>query len=270
ARNVACTGAKPLAITNNLNFGNPRRPEVYFQLREAVAGMREACTVLGTPVTGGNVSLYNESPRGAVYPTPVIGMIGLVESMDHITRSSFHMEGAAIVLLGEPTAELGASEYLARIHGLVAGAPPACDLDRERRLIDALLDAIRSGVVESAHDCSDGGLAVALAECCIMDRGAQYGATVDLSAWPNLPARALLFGEAQGRVVVSTADPTAVLAIARQHGVPARTIGTVGALDDALEITTAATRFEASLPSLDQAYHESIPRIMSQAAMASS
>src|SRR5689334_25405070 len=121
-----------MAITNNLNFGNPRRPEVYYQLRAATLGMAEACEKLGTPVTGGNVSLYNENPSGAVYPTPVIGMVGLIESLDHITRSHFQAEGNSIVLLGEPTAELGASEYLARIHGVVAGAPPACNLHAER------------------------------------------------------------------------------------------------------------------------------------------
>src|SRR6185437_6701952 len=178
ARNVACAGGRPMAITNNLNFGNPRRPEVYFQLREAVRGMADACTALGTPVTGGNVSLYNENPTGAVYPTPVIGMVGLIDSLAQITRSAFQDERDAIVLLGEPTAELGASEYLARIHGLVAGAPPACRPDEERALIDAVLEAIEGGVVDSAHDCSDGGLAVALAECCIMHRSMQLGATV--------------------------------------------------------------------------------------------
>src|SRR5438067_1170346 len=128
ARNVACTGGRPLAITNNLNFGNPRRPEVYFQLREATAGMAEACEALGTPVTGGNVSLYNENPSGAVFPTPVIGMVGLIDDLDRITRAHFSTEGDAVVLLGTPTAELGGSEYLARVHHLVAGAPPHCDL----------------------------------------------------------------------------------------------------------------------------------------------
>jgi len=270
ARNVACTGAKPMAITNNLNFGNPRRPEVYYQLREAVRGMGEACNALGTPVTGGNVSLYNENPSGAVYPTPVIGMIGLIDSTRHITRSHFQNEGDAILLLGEPTHELGASEYLSRIHGVVAGSPPACDLEGERRLIDALLDAIRSGSVVSAHDCSDGGLAVALAECCVMDRGAQRGATVDLSAWSSLPDRALLFGEAQGRVVVTTSSSDAVLAAAKKYGVPARVIGKVGALGSPLEIKTAHGSLSASLSSLDDSYHETIPRIMSQAAPVSS
>src|ERR1041384_993393 len=129
-----------MAITNNLNFGNPKRPEVYFQLKETVAGMGEACLALGTPVTGGNVSLYNENPRGAVYPTPVVGMVGIVESLEHWTRAHFQETGDAIVLPGQPTAHIGGSEYLARIHGVVAGAPPASDLAAERALIDALLD----------------------------------------------------------------------------------------------------------------------------------
>ena len=269
ARNVACTGGRPMAITNNLNFGNPTRPEVYFQLRESVRGMAEACTALGTPVTGGNVSLYNENPNGAVYPTPVIGMVGLIESLAHITRSHFQEEHDAIVLLGLPSAHFGGSEYLARVHDTVAGAPPACDLDGERALVDALLEAIRGGVVRSAHDCSDGGLAVALAECCIMDRGAQLGATVDLRHWPELSTRALLFGEAQGRVVVSTPMPDTVLSIAGKLGVPGRIIGRVGAVGAPLHITMAAAELNGPLPKLDDAYHETISRIMSQAAVAS-
>ncbi|HTI64523.1 MAG TPA: phosphoribosylformylglycinamidine synthase subunit PurL [Gemmatimonadaceae bacterium] len=268
ARNVACTGARPMAITNNLNFGNPRRPEVYYQLRESVRGMAEACNALGTPVTGGNVSLYNENPRGAVYPTPVVGMVGLIDSLAHITRSTFQRQHDWIVLLGEPNAEIGGSEYLARIHGTVAGRPPACDLAAERALIDALLEAIRAGMVRSAHDCSDGGLAVALAECCIMDRTDQHGATIDLTHWRALPDRALLFGEAQGRIVVSTTTPATVLDIAAARGVAARIIGQVGPLGAPLQISTAAVRFIAPLARLDDAYHETIPRIMSQSALA--
>jgi phosphoribosylformylglycinamidine synthase len=265
ARNVACTGARPLAITNNLNFGNPRRPEVYYQLRESVAGMGEACRVLGTPVTGGNVSLYNESPTGAVYPTPVIGMVGLIDSVERVTRSMFQTPGDTIVLFGEPTAELGASEYLACIHGVVGGAPPACDLAAERALIDAILDAINAGTVSSAHDCSDGGLAVALAECCVMDRQAQFGATVELSRWKSLPLRALLFGESQGRIVVSTSMPDTVLSIAARHGVPAVQIGRVDSPAAPLQITVGRTRVFAQLDRLDAAYHEAIPSIMERA-----
>ena len=264
ARNVACTGARPMAITNNLNFGNPKRPEVYFQLREAVRGMAEACTALGTPVTGGNVSLYNENPRGAVFPTPVIGMVGLIESVAHVTRAAFQTEHDVIVLLGEPTAHIGASEYLARIHGVTAGSPPPCDLDAEKSLVEALLEAIQGGVVSSAHDCADGGLAVALAECCIMDRNAERGAKVDLTHWRELPTRALLFGEAQGRAIVSTSMPDTVLGIARKHGVPARIIGQVGALGAPVQITTGGGTLDVSLDRLDDAYHEAIPRIMAR------
>ena len=266
ARNVACAGGRPRAITNNLNFGNPRKPEVYFQLREAVAGIAEACTALETPVTGGNVSLYNESPLGAVYPTPVIGMVGVIESLPHVTRSHFTGDRDGIVLLGENTAELGASEYLQRIHGVVAGAPPRCDLAAERRLVDALLDAIGSGAVRSAHDCADGGLAVALAECVMLDRERLTGATVDLSDWSALPLRALLFGEAQGRVIVSTPDALNVLAIARRHGVPATTIGTVHAEGGALDITIGERSLHFPVARLAEAYHEAIPRIMQRSA----
>jgi len=268
ARNVACTGGRPRAITNNLNFGNPKKPEVYFQLREAVAGIGEACTVLETPVTGGNVSLYNESPLGAVYPTPVIGMVGVIDSLAHVTRSHFTTDGDEIVLLGDNTDELGASEYLQRIHGIVAGAPPRCDLHEERRLIDALLHAIRDGVVRSAHDCADGGLAVALAECVMLDRARLTGAEVDLSRWSHLPLRALLFGEAQGRVVVSSPDASAVIHIANEHGVPATVIGSVRAASGALSIRTGDGSLRASTQHLADAYHEAIPRIMQRTASA--
>ena len=261
ARNVACTGAQPLAITNCLNFGNPKRPEVYFQLREAIAGMGEACRTLGTPVTGGNVSLYNESPAGAVYPTPVIGMVGLIESLDHITRVNFRRPGDVIVLLGEPTDELGASEYLSRIHGVVAGAPPRIDLERERALIAALLESIRDGVVTSAHDCAEGGLAVAIAECAIADREHMVGATVDLNRWNALGARAVLFGEAQTRVVISSAEPARVIAIAKKYAVPAFEIGRV-VQDPRLRIVASDRTIDAPLARLASLYYDSIASIM--------
>ncbi|HEY0972400.1 MAG TPA: phosphoribosylformylglycinamidine synthase subunit PurL [Gemmatimonadales bacterium] len=267
ARNVACVGGRPRAITNCLNFGNPKRPAVFHQFKEAVAGMGEACMALDTPVTGGNVSLYNESPTGAVYPTPVVGMVGVVESLEHVTPAAFQAAGDAIVLLGENTDELGASEYLVRVHGVVAGSPPRCDLDAERKLIDALLGAIEAGAVRSAHDCSDGGLAVALAECAMMDRTRARGATVDLSPWQRLPLRALLFGEAQGRVVVSTPDPDAVLAIAARHGVPARRVGTVGESGQPLSFTVGERVIDAPLDRIAAAYHDAIPDIMNRPAL---
>ncbi len=264
ARNVACTGAQPMAITNCLNFGNPTRPSVYFQLREAIAGMGEACTALGTPVTGGNVSLYNESATGAVFPTPVIGMIGLIEDLDHITRSTFANDGDAIVLLGKCTAELGASEYLSRIHKKTIGAPPACDLRAERALIDATLEAIRAGIVSSAHDCSDGGLAVALAECCVAIRDKSFGAKIDLTAFAGIPLRALLFGEAQGRIIVSTPAPDRVVEIVRAHGIEATVIGSVKAIVETLSISTGNGLLSVSLNDMAAAYHEAIPKLMSR------
>jgi phosphoribosylformylglycinamidine synthase len=264
ARNVACTGARPMAITNCLNFGNPTRPEVFYQFREAVAGMGEACRALGTPVTGGNVSLYNESPGRAVYPTPVIGMVGLIDDLAHITRATFHRDGDAILLLGEMGGELGGSEYLATIHDQVIGPPPECDLDREKASIDVLLEAIRSGVVTSAHDCSDGGLGVALAECCIADRDNSGGAEIDLSHWNGTPVRALLFGETQARVIVSTAAPDRVLEIAKRNGVPCVRIGTVRRSSINLKIALRGSVFVAPLARLARAYHDTIPSIMSR------
>src|SRR5688572_17756699 len=269
ARNVACTGARPMAITNCLNFGNPTRPEVFFQLKEAVAGMGEACRALGTPVTGGNVSLYNESPAGAVYPTPVIGMIGVLSDIAHATRSTFRNEGDSIVLFGDCTAELGGSEYLARIHGVVAGRPPACDLEAERAGIEALLDCIAAGLVASAHDCSDGGLAVALAECCIATRERPHGIDVDLTPAGGIPTRAALFGEAQARFVLSTASADAVLRIASSHGVPARTIGRVTHPNEGFHIRIGDDSLRPDVSALSDAYHNAIPEIMSRPALAS-
>ena len=268
ARNVACTGARPMAITNCLNFGNPKRPEVFHQLKEAIGGMGEACTALSTPVTGGNVSLYNENPAGAVYPTPVIGMVGLIDSLSHITRATFQRSGDAILLVGDCSDELGGSEYLARVHDTVCGRPPECDLDRERVAIEALLDAIRGGHVSSAHDCSDGGLAVALAECCIANDASPSGAEVDVGMYSGVSSRAVLFGETAARFVVSSAAPAQVLAAAHRHGVPARQIGTVVPADAGLRITTGDRVLAADIGVLSAAYHNAIPDIMNGAASA--
>jgi phosphoribosylformylglycinamidine synthase len=229
ARNVVCTGAEPLAITNCLNFGNPYKPEMYWQFAEAVAGLGEACRALNTPVTGGNVSFYNESPSGAVYPTPVVGMLGLVEDLAHATSAAFRDDGDLIVLLGTTSGHVGGSEYLAVVHGLMTGEPPALDLARERAVQQACLAAIRRGLVKSAHDCSDGGLAVALAECCIVDGRPQRGAAVDPGALDVRPDF-YLFGEDQSRIIL-TADQGHVhelLKTAREFGVPAAIIGRVG------------------------------------------
>jgi phosphoribosylformylglycinamidine synthase II len=264
ARNVACTGARPMAITNCLNFGNPTRPEVFFQFKEAVAGMGEACRALGTPVTGGNVSLYNESPSGAVYPTPVIGMVGLIDDLSHITRATFQRDSAAILLLGDLGGELGGSEYLATIHATVIGPPPRCDLEREKAVIEVLLEAIRSGAVSSAHDCSDGGLAVALAECCIANPERESGAEIDLSSYSDLPDRAILFGESQARVVISSAAPARVLEIAAKAGVPCAQIGRVHLHSNTLDFKLPTRSLQSPLARLRRAYHETIPSIMAR------
>ena len=272
ARNVACTGGRPLAITNCLNFGNPRRPEVFFQLREAIRGMGEACTALGTPVTGGNVSLYNENPRGAVYPTPVVGMVGVIDSLSHVTRSAFASAGDTILLMGETKEELGGSEYLATIHGVVGGKPPECDLAKEKAAIDALHEAIVSGAVCSAHDCSDGGLAVALAECCVANTPAQTGVSVDLDAayrdMNGISPRAVFFGESQGRFILSSNAPAIIERIAAKHGVPVHPIGIVLDRHDGFTVTLGEHAIRSSVKSLSAAWHDAIPLIMSSGAIA--
>jgi phosphoribosylformylglycinamidine synthase len=197
-------------------------------------------------------------------------MVGVVESLAHVTRATFRTpegagDGDVIVLLGENTDEIGGSEYLARIHGVVAGRPPRVDLDGHRRLIAALLDAIRAGHVCSAHDASDGGLAVALAECCIAG-DVRTGADVDLGAWTELPLRALLYGEAHGRVVVSTHRPDAVLALAARHGVPARDIGRVRPASAGFAVTVGAARWSVPVERLAAAYHDAIPALMQRPA----
>lgn len=228
ARNVVCTGATPVAITNCLNFGNPYKPEVYWQFQDAIAGIATACTAFDTPVTGGNVSFYNEGPAAAVYPTPVIGMLGLVDEIQHITTSAFKSPGDRIILLGSGKGHIGGSEYLAEWHGLVSGDAPEINLDVEKNLHTTCLQAIRSGLVRSAHDCSEGGLAVALAECSIVNRRFPLGASVNLPT--NTRLDFTLFGEDQSRILLSTSAASAprVLDIARRHGVPAFDIGVVG------------------------------------------
>jgi phosphoribosylformylglycinamidine synthase len=171
----------------------------------------------------------------------------------------------AIILLGEPTDELGASEYLAWIHGVVAGAPPACDLARERALVETLHESISAGLLHSAHDCSEGGVAVAMAECCIANPLARHGAMVDLTVWKAIPSRAVLFGEAQGRAIVSTSDAAAVLAIARKHGIPAREIGTVKPPNEGLVIVVSGQSMRSPLLDLSAAYHDAIPLAMQRA-----
>jgi phosphoribosylformylglycinamidine synthase II len=224
ARNVACAGALPIGATNCLNFGNPERPEIMWQLVEAIEGIAEACKALDVPITGGNVSLYNETDGQAIYPTPILGVVGLLEDASRVLAKSFRGTGEDIVLLGEGLGELGGSEYLKTIHGVIKGEPPRLDLGRERALITLLVRAAGDGLLRSAHDCSDGGLAVALAECAFDSGG--IGCSVDVPAAGD--DAATLFGESASRAIVTTTRAEAVLMLAGELGVPARVIGRTG------------------------------------------
>ena len=234
ARNVACAGAVPIGATNCLNFGNPQRPEIMWQLVEAIEGISEACVALDVPITGGNVSLYNETDGKAIYPTPTIGVVGLIEDAAHVIGRTFRSAGDAIVLLGENLGELGGSEYLKVVHEMVKGMPPALDLTRERALITLLTAGASRGLIRSAHDCADGGLAVTLAESAFDTAG--IGLEVDVpaatgsDAGSSIGVAATLFGESASRAIVSVsqADRTAFLQLAAEHGVPAVVIGTSG------------------------------------------
>jgi phosphoribosylformylglycinamidine synthase II len=233
ARNVACAGARPLGATNCLNFGNPERPSIMWQFARAVEGIGAACRALNVPITGGNVSFYNETDGQAVFPTPVIGVVGLLESADRVLSRRFGAAGDAIVLLGEGRGELGGSEYLKVVHGLVRGVPPELDLARERSLQELIASLANERMIRSAHDCSDGGLAVALAECCF-DTGS-IGADVSIGPCQvakdqTLNAAAALFGESPTRAVVSALPEHAagILERAAAAHVPARVIGRTG------------------------------------------
>jgi phosphoribosylformylglycinamidine synthase subunit PurL len=309
ARNLACSGAVPLGVTDNLNFGNPHKPELFWQLKESVRGLADACRVFNAPVTGGNCSLYNQSPAGPIDPTPTVAMVGLIEKPEHVTTQWFKDEGDAILLLGtpvdmdDPLQGLGGSAYLQVVHGKKTGSPPRCNLEKEKELHLALRALIHSGVVKSAHDCSEGGLAVALAECCISQLVARetprlVGAEVDLCSVgrtagrvevppkrdgdgssradePNAaedpgsagasPCRldALLFGETQGRIVISVAALNAdkVLAQAKILGVPAARLGTVGGA--VLQIKTARCTLTGDVRELHDPWWNSIARAMS-------
>ncbi len=238
ARNVVCSGARPLAITNCLNFASPERPEVMWAFSETIDGMAEACRALGTPVTGGNVSFYNETEGEGVYPTPVIGMLGLIEDARHTTTQWFKEAGDAILLLGVTRNDLGASELLsilAGVAGEASGAVPRLDLEAEKAVQKVCLEAIQAGLVRSAHDCSDGGLAVALAESCFSSYGREaVGARIDLSEHAKLSgigdAPALLFSESPSRIIISLKPEyvSEVKDVARRAGVVCAVIGETG------------------------------------------
>ena len=267
ARNVACTGARPLGITDCLNFGNPERPAVFYQFREACRGIADACRALDTPVTGGNVSFYNESPTGAVDPTPVVGMIGLLARADRAVPSHARASGDVVFVLGETRAELGGSAYWEVCEEFTGGQPPRVDLDEEKRLIDLLVTGAERGLLRSAHDCSQGGLGVALAEVAMGGpyQQAGFGMEIDLrSHAARLTPHELLFSESHGRAVITCSRERegAVQALAGELGVPLFRAGTVGPADGAFRITLRDGQVEESVARLRDVYFSAIPRRM--------
>jgi phosphoribosylformylglycinamidine synthase II len=268
ARNVACSGGEPIGATNNLNFGNPERPEIMWQIGEAVRGIGEACRALQAPITGGNVSLYNETEGRAIFPTPVLGVVGLLEDASKTMTRAFKRGGAAVVLLGDNPGELGGSEYLATMHGKVAGKPPVIDLHKEAALQQLIVKLIRGGLVQSAHDCSEGGLAITLAECTFDSGG--IGVTANIAnagvAGP-FGVNATLFGESPSRIVVSVAPERleAVRSAATAAGINAVEIGATGG--DRIRISVDnQTAIDTPVATAEQAWATAIERKMSRRA----
>jgi phosphoribosylformylglycinamidine synthase subunit PurL len=271
ARNLTCSGAKPLAVTDNLNFGNPYKPENFWQLREAVEGAAEACRAFGTPVTGGNVSLYNESPAGVVDPTPTIGMVGLIEKEEQITTQWFRNAGDEIILVGKIGDELGGSRFFKVCHGKKIGPPPHVDLSHEIEIQNAVRNLIRAGSVKSAHDCSEGGLAVALAESCFNPKQ-RFGAEIDLShcggsrpgCAGETPATTeeILFNESQSRIVISVAPENMekTMSILQERGVPFQQLGKVDG--DELRIRMNDQKFAWPSADLYDDWWNSISRLV--------
>jgi phosphoribosylformylglycinamidine synthase II len=256
ARNLICSGAIPLAVTDNLNFGNPYRPENFWQLRESVEGLAEACRRFNTPVVGGNVSLYNESPAGTVDPTPTVGMVGLIEKERWITRQGFQQENDQIWLVGGLGDEMGGSLYLRSIHGLKIGSPPRLDYDQALAVHQFLAEAIRFGWVQSAHDCSDGGLAVALAESCVSGE-VKRGAEISVDG-PGRRIDELLFNESQSRILISSRPGSAaeLQLLAGRHNVDLIELGRVGG--QKLQITVGKRVIQWDVDELFDSWYFSI------------
>jgi phosphoribosylformylglycinamidine synthase II len=261
ARNLVCSGAKPLAVTDNLNFGNPYHPENFWQLREAVEGLAEACVRFGTPVTGGNVSLYNQNPAGAIDPTPTVGMVGVISQERWITRQYFRDSSDLIYLIGPVGQELGASQYMAIIHGQKDFMPPRLSYDLELGVQAVVLALIQHGWVKSAHDCSEGGFGVAMAECCISGER-RIGASVDFGHWPERLDQ-ILFNESQSRVILTVGpeNAEATEAACTAAEIPFSRIGEVGGSD--LTISTQRESLRWGVAELYQAWYASIERAMS-------
>ncbi len=262
-RNLACSGAKALAVTDNLNFGNPNKPEAYFMLQECVKGLAEACEFFDVPVVGGNVSLYNENENGAIDPTPVISMVGLIEEADHVTTSFFQKAGLDIILLGELPYELGGSYFLQTQHKLKEGSVPEVDLKEESKLQELLLSEIKKGRILSAHDLAEGGLLVALVEMLFCDQ--HLGAELSFENFgPSGRLDALLFGESQGRVLaaVDPSDLNALNSSAKEIGVPIQKIGQSIECDDLVLQINSEQIFHTKVSSLQKIWEDAIPSRM--------
>ncbi|NUM70193.1 MAG: phosphoribosylformylglycinamidine synthase subunit PurL [Ignavibacteriaceae bacterium] len=259
ARNLACSGAKPLAITNCLNFGNPYKPEIYWQFSKAIEGMGEACRYFDTPVTGGNVSFYNESPVAAVYPTPTIGMLGLIEDNSKVMTSAFKKAGDSVYVLGEDFEELGGSEYMKLSLGKVTGETPVCSLEAEQKLQDSLLALIENGLITAAHDVSEGGIACAVAEMCIGNRRNLTGADVDLPVKSRTDLS--FFSESQGRAVVSV-DPEKVEEFESLLSAAGQKFTYIGTTVTEKKLTLNSV-FSIELTELEDIYYNAISKVMS-------
>jgi phosphoribosylformylglycinamidine synthase len=254
-RNVAATGARPLAVTNCLNFGSPEDPGVMWQFSEAVRGLADGCRDLGIPVTGGNVSFYNQTGATPILPTPIVGVLGVIEDVNRRTPHGFWSDGSLIYLLGETREEFGGSEWMHVVHGFLGGQPPRVDLRRERVLADVMIDAARDGLIDSAHDLSQGGLAQGLVECCLRHG---FGARIVLSA--GMDAFVALLSESAGRAIVTVprSEEARFTALGIARGLPHSRIGVVDSLSTALEIED---QFRISLPELHQAWSATLPRL---------
>jgi phosphoribosylformylglycinamidine synthase len=228
ARNLACVGARPLGLTDCLNFGSPENPMVMWQFSQVIEGMRDACIALKVPVVSGNVSFYNETDGVPIYPTPTVGMVGLVANVAGVVTPWFKAAGDVVALLGRTREELGGTEYLKTIHGVVKGTPPWIDLQLEQAVQRCCVAAIEKGILRSAHDISDGGIAIALAECCVSGPEKPLGVRIEMREM--IRGDALLFSESQSRIVVSVAEENLeqLRQVAGEHHVPMQVIGAVG------------------------------------------
>jgi len=264
-RNLACSGAKALAVTDNLNFANPNKPEAYFMLKECVKGLADACTFFDVPVVGGNVSLYNEHGEGAIDPTPVISMVGLIEKAERVTRSFVEQSGQSIILLGGLPNELGGSYFLQTEHGKKEGTCPEVDFSEEKKIQDFLIHSIDSGLVEAAHDLAEGGLLVAVSEMLFEKPNLGIDLSVD-SLGNSTRLDALLFGESQGRVLISVSDDKVdqLLVLAGEKSLPAIVLGSINECGRLKFSLSGNEILDADVAQLHKIWSDAIPRKMNQ------